>query len=177
MPVNPAGMRMDPPPSDPVAMGSSPPATAAAVPPDEPPGVCSSPQGLRVVPCRRVCVQFTPPNSLAVVCAGQDGTGGAQPVHHLARLVGDAVGEDQRGLGEGPSLHRLELLHTDGYAPEGERDVGALRAGAGPVVVQMREGVQLRPLDGGVGELQGLGRGDGPLPVGLDEEQASPCQG
>ena len=38
-PVNPAGMRIEPPPSPPVASVTSPPATAAAEPPDEPPGV------------------------------------------------------------------------------------------------------------------------------------------
>ena len=54
MPVKPAGMRMDPPPSPPVAMGSSPPATAEAVPPEEPPGVRSCCQGLRVAPWSRV---------------------------------------------------------------------------------------------------------------------------
>ncbi len=68
MPVKPAGMRIDPPPSPPEAMGRSPPATAAAVPPDDPPGVRSRFQGLRVVPCRRVEVTLMPPNSLAVVC-------------------------------------------------------------------------------------------------------------
>jgi hypothetical protein len=59
---------MDPPPSLPVAIGSRPPATAAAVPPDEPPGVAWF-HGLRVVPCSSVEVQLMPPNSLAVVCA------------------------------------------------------------------------------------------------------------
>ena len=60
---------MDPPPSLPVAMGRRPPATAAAVPPDDPPGVRSGFHGLRVVPCSSVDVQLMPPNSLAVVWA------------------------------------------------------------------------------------------------------------
>ena len=50
-----------------MAMGSSPPATAAAEPPDDPPGVRSGFHGLRVVPCSLVEVQLTPPNSDAVV--------------------------------------------------------------------------------------------------------------
>jgi hypothetical protein len=66
-PVKPAGMRIDPPPSPPVAMLHSPPATAAAEPPDEPPGVRSGFHGLRVTPRRFVRVTLTPPNSLAVV--------------------------------------------------------------------------------------------------------------
>ncbi len=60
-------MRIDPPPSPPVAMGSSPPATAAADPPEDPPGVRSVSHGLRVMPCSLVAVQLTPPNSEAVV--------------------------------------------------------------------------------------------------------------
>src|SRR3990172_11518116 len=49
-PVYDAGMRMLPPPSPAVAAGTRPPATAAADPPDEPAGVRSRFQGLRVVP-------------------------------------------------------------------------------------------------------------------------------
>ncbi|CAB4900347.1 unannotated protein [freshwater metagenome] len=67
-PVNPAGIRMEPPPSPPVARVISPPDTAAAVPPLEPPGVCSVFHGLRVAPCSTVRVRLTPPNSLLVVC-------------------------------------------------------------------------------------------------------------
>src|SRR6516164_1095355 len=70
-PLNPAGPRMDPPPSLPVAIGSRPPATAAAEPPEDPPGVRSWFHGLRVVPCTTVDVQLMPPNSGAVVCAAR----------------------------------------------------------------------------------------------------------
>ena len=52
------GMRIEPPPSLPVQIGIMPVATAAAEPPDEPPGVRSGFHGLRVVPCRNVRVQF-----------------------------------------------------------------------------------------------------------------------
>ena len=45
------GMRIEPPPSLPVHAGNSPAATAAADPPDEPPGVRSGFHGLRVMPC------------------------------------------------------------------------------------------------------------------------------
>jgi hypothetical protein len=44
------GMRIDPPPSDAWATGAMPDATAAAAPPDEPPGVRVVSQGLRVMP-------------------------------------------------------------------------------------------------------------------------------
>ena len=60
-------MRIEPPPSLPVQIGIIPDATAAAEPPDEPPGVRSGFHGLRVVPCRYVRVQFIEPNSGDVV--------------------------------------------------------------------------------------------------------------
>jgi hypothetical protein len=45
-----AGIRIDPPPSAAVAIGASPAATAAAEPPEEPPGVRDGSHGLRVIP-------------------------------------------------------------------------------------------------------------------------------
>ena len=45
-----AGMRTEPPPSDDVASGTSPAASAAALPPLDPPGDRSGFHGLRVVP-------------------------------------------------------------------------------------------------------------------------------
>src|SRR5579863_9852716 len=52
-PLNPQhddGIRMEPPPSDPVASGTMPAAMAAAAPPDEPPGLCARFHGLEVAP-------------------------------------------------------------------------------------------------------------------------------
>src|SRR6516162_3290020 len=62
-PVHAAGIRIDPPPSPPVAMGTMPPATAAAEPPLEPPGVTSGFHGLRVTPHAGLAVKHTDPNS------------------------------------------------------------------------------------------------------------------
>ncbi|CAB4655275.1 unannotated protein [freshwater metagenome] len=64
--MKPAGIRIEPPPSPPVARVTRPPATADALPPDEPPGVVPCIQGLCVAPFKTVRVTFTPPNSLAV---------------------------------------------------------------------------------------------------------------
>ena len=50
MPVKLAGWRIDPPVSVPVAAGSSRAATAAAEPPDEPPGTRLVSHGLRTTP-------------------------------------------------------------------------------------------------------------------------------
>src|SRR5581483_8693512 len=60
MPTRPqhaAGIRIEPPPSDPVAAGTSPAATAAAEPPDDPPGVRVRSHGLRVTPLAVLAVQ------------------------------------------------------------------------------------------------------------------------
>src|SRR5437764_12727043 len=57
------GMRIEPPPSEPVARGTMPAATAAALPPDEPPGVRSRFQGLRDGGNRPLSVTGLLPNS------------------------------------------------------------------------------------------------------------------
>ena len=49
-PQHDAGMRIEPPPSLALAAGTMPAATAAAEPPEEPPGVRAGSQGLRLGP-------------------------------------------------------------------------------------------------------------------------------
>src|SRR5579884_4323574 len=66
-PQHEAGMRIDPPPSEPVAHGAIPEATAAAEPPDEPPGVRLGSQGLRVTPLASLAVQGQMVNSGTLV--------------------------------------------------------------------------------------------------------------
>ena len=60
-------MRTDPAPSVPTLSGPSPAATAAAVPPDEPPGVRLGSHGLRVMPVSSELVSPLHPNSGVVV--------------------------------------------------------------------------------------------------------------
>src|SRR5690554_2499878 len=60
-------MRMEPPPSPPVARLTSLPATADAEPPEEPPTVLPCRHGLWVTPLILVTLTLRPPNSLAVV--------------------------------------------------------------------------------------------------------------
>ena len=60
-------MRIEPPPSLAWAIGTIPEATAAAEPPDEPPGVRPVSHGLRVAPKRRVSVTGRIPYSGRVV--------------------------------------------------------------------------------------------------------------
>src|SRR5690349_1233282 len=58
-----AGWRMEPPPSEPIAIGPSPAATAAPAPPLEPAEVRSRFQGLRVGPNSKLSVGDFQPNS------------------------------------------------------------------------------------------------------------------
>ena len=67
LPQNAAGMRTDPAPSVPTLRGPSPAATAAAVPPDDPPGVFDVSHGLRVMPVSNELVSPLQPNSGVVV--------------------------------------------------------------------------------------------------------------
>ena len=62
-------MRTLPAPSVPTPIGPKPAATAAAVPPEEPPGVLSVFQGLRVMPVAGELVSPLQPNSGVVVLA------------------------------------------------------------------------------------------------------------
>jgi hypothetical protein len=55
-PVKHAGIRTEPPPSEPVTIGTTPPEIAAELPPDDPPGVRSRFHGLRVTPKSRFLV-------------------------------------------------------------------------------------------------------------------------
>ena len=60
-------MRTEPPASEPSASGTQPATTAAAEPPDEPPGVRSGFHGLRVMPQSGLSVRLEKANSGVVV--------------------------------------------------------------------------------------------------------------
>src|SRR5205085_7910675 len=62
-----AGWRMEPPVSDPRASGAKPAATAAALPPDEPPGTRLGSWGLRVGPNAEFSVELPMANSSRLV--------------------------------------------------------------------------------------------------------------
>lgn len=63
-----AGWRMDPPVSDPSASGAIRAETAAADPPEDPPGARAASQGLRVGPPAAVSVVEPMANSSMFVC-------------------------------------------------------------------------------------------------------------
>src|SRR5258708_22875681 len=62
-PEHAAGIRIDPPPSLAWAAGTTPPATAADAPPEDPPGVRSRFHGVRAGPKRPSSVTGSRPNS------------------------------------------------------------------------------------------------------------------
>src|SRR5229473_1077126 len=66
-PVKLAGIRIEPPQSEPVVSGTIPAANAAELPPEEPPGVRSGFHGLRVLPKSRFFVNGVKPNSGVLV--------------------------------------------------------------------------------------------------------------
>ena len=65
--VHAAGIRTLPAPSEPIAAATSPAATAAALPPDDPPGVCLRDHGLKVWPKAGPLVNGHWPNSQVLV--------------------------------------------------------------------------------------------------------------
>ena len=136
LPQNAAGMRTLPAPSVPTDSGPMPAATAAAVPPDEPPGVLLGSQGLRVMPVQR---------RIGLALAAELGRAGLAEQHRaglaqaragrrvdVPRLVGvDGAAAAQRrpALGEDQVLDRRRhaVERTDRLAPLPARFAGARR--------------------------------------------------
>ena len=76
-----AGMRIEPPPSDAVASGTRPAATAAAEPPEEPPAERARSHGLPVAPPQAFTVSPFHACSGRLVLPTDDAAGGPQPGH------------------------------------------------------------------------------------------------
>ena len=119
MPQNVDGMRMEPAPSVPTASGPMPEATAAAAPPEEPPGVIFVFQGLRVMPVSRLSVVPLMPNSGVFVLPSSTAPGLAQPrggrrvdVPRLVRIDGPRAAQRR------PAAREDQVLDRDGHAVE-----------------------------------------------------------
>ncbi len=67
IPQNDAGWRIEPPVSEPIPSAANPPATAAAEPPEEPPGTRARSTGLRVGPKAEFSVDEPMANSSMLV--------------------------------------------------------------------------------------------------------------
>ena len=92
-----AGMRIDPPPSLPCASGSIPDATAAALPPLDPPGVRVRSHGLRVGP-RVARLGGRQDRELRQVRDADDHEARlAQPPDQVGGVIGPVAGQELRG--------------------------------------------------------------------------------
>src|SRR5690606_24585494 len=88
-PVNAAGVRIEPPPSDPVPNGTMPAATADEVPPLLPPGVRAGSQGFRVTPKLSLYVAECSPNSGTLVLPR-----GIAPAARSRAIIGSSAAAD-----------------------------------------------------------------------------------
>ena len=147
-PLYDAGVRMEPPPSLPVQIGIMPTATAAAEPPEDPPGVRSTFHGLRVTPWMYESVQLRDPNSGDVVCPTNTAPA-AQPLGLGRGVVGDLVLVEHRRVGVGPAFYGDELLHAHRHTGPrariltvGNGRVDLLRAHTCAFEVEEAEGVE-----------------------------------
>ena len=139
-------------------MVTSPPATAVALPPEDPPALRAGFQAFLVTP-----LIFDDADVEAAELAGgrrpdRHDAGGAEPLHHGAVVVADSIGEHQRGLGVGPARYSLQLLDGEWHTSEREMDISIDRRSVRRVEVEMGERVQLAGLDGCDRRLQLLGR-------------------
>ena len=101
-PQHAAGIRIEPIPSLPCATGTRPAATAAAEPPDDPPGVRLRSHGLWVMPKLESVAPKTPSSGTPGE-ADDERPGGAQPLHDgvVARAAASAE------VAADPCRHRL----------------------------------------------------------------------
>ena len=113
------GMRIDPPPSLPCAIGTMPDATAAAEPPLDPPGERDRSCGLRVGPWNSGSVEpFFPSSGVLVMPSTITPAARARATARLS-AVGDVVGPQARAPRGGEPGHlRTERLHQVGDARE-----------------------------------------------------------
>lgn len=148
MPVKPAGIRIEPPPSEPWCSAPMPRAAATAAPPEEPPAVRLVSQGLRATSPRGLSVTPFQPNSGVVVlpritapasrnrATGGESTGsGATPsVVRLPRRVGKpfirlrsltVAGTPSIGPRGRPSRQRASLARAASRAPSASTRVKA----------------------------------------------------
>ena len=145
-------MRIEPPPSVPMASGPRPAATAALAPPLEPPGVRSRFHGLRVTPKSRLWVApiqpmvgvFVLPSWIAPAASIRS-TIGAVSVGHIVGVEPrperrpDALGEDQVLGGERDAVQRPEL-----GALLSQRALGRAGVAHGLLGRQGHEGIERR---------------------------------
>ena len=119
MPTTPhsaAGWRIEPPVSEPSASGTNPAATAAADPPEEPPGTRLGSQGLRVGPKARVLGRGAHGELVEVGLADHDRPGRPQALDHGGVVGGAPALEDPRRAGRRDAPGAQVVLQGDRHA-------------------------------------------------------------
>ena len=123
-------MRIEPPPSLPCASGTMPAATAAAAPPEEPPGVRSVSHGLRVGPKRRGSVTGRIPNSGMLVLPTITKPASRRRRTTKASWAGDEVAEQVGAQRVRHARHGGGVLDRDRDAGEGPLVAGPIASAA-----------------------------------------------
>ena len=111
-PFQAAGVRIEPPMSEPVASVEVPDASDAPVPPDEPPTPYSGFHGLRVTPHSRECVKPAVENSGVVVraCA-------MPPAARMRSAIGSVTSAISSRCSSEPMLHGWPVIGTSSLMP------------------------------------------------------------
>ena len=128
MPVTPhiaAGWRTEPPVSVPVASGTSPAATAAAEPPDEPPAIRAASHGLRTAPKTGFSLADPMANSSQLSLAEADGAGRGHALDHGRVERADVVGQHPRAGGRPPATGDEDVLVGYRHAEQRRRPPSA----------------------------------------------------
>ncbi len=140
-------MRVEPPPSLAVAMGTRPAATAPALPPLDPPGVFVVSHGLRATPKALVRVKLSVPNSGAAVLPT-----GTAPAARMRATFTESASTGPRPLNASdPCEVGMPAQSSRSFTPKGTPASGP---GSSPA---------------GHGGVDGLGRGPGQALVDVDE--------
>jgi hypothetical protein len=141
-PQNAQGIRIEPPPSVPSARGTMPAASAAALPPLEPPGVLEGSQGLRVTPVSRLSVTPFQPSSGVVVLPGRmaperrrAATTGASSSH----APSGSIAVEPRTVGQ-PRVRSRSLIATGTPSSGPAGSPRAQRASEAPASASARSG-------------------------------------
>ena len=120
-PLKLAGIRTEPPPSVPMAMGPRPAATAAPAPPDEPPGVMPVFHGLRVTPCSGESVTPLWPYSGLVLWANKMAPASRRRATAGASASTGLLSVSLLPIGAGQPLTRTSSLIETGTPSSGDR--------------------------------------------------------
>ena len=138
-PQHAAGIRIEPPMSLPSHSGTNPAATAAALPPEEPPADSRGSRGLRVGPWRTGSVTGRSPSSGVFVLPTTIAPAARSRAHVRGVVVRDPVAEGGAAVGHRQALGRREqVLDPDRHAAQRPRVAGPDRGRPPPAPARRR---------------------------------------